>query len=258
MKGTFALLCLLLCSGVALACVKGESTPSVNQVLPLVSSSSRAQPLFAVPEVYPWGSVDKQGVQQGLLPGFYNYLSEQSGVAYTGVMLPYSRIVHNLQSGIIDFGVLMDDQTYSNVERVGMVVNLNVLVVTRVDAKPISSMSDLTGKKVGVLRGWETATRLFNEHKVKDVQVNNVNQGLAMLLGKRIDAMIGTTYSIPSAAKALGADANKLRFSFMLGMGSMSLYMAKGSKHAALLPVYQNAIDCIDEQQAQEVFGKTD
>ena len=214
------------------------------------------QPRFAVPDTYPWGYSGDHNQPLGLLSNYFDYLSGKTGIPYKGVLLPYSRIVHSLQSGEIDFGVLMDDQTYNNVVKVGKVVNLDILLVTRVDSRPVSSIDDLTGKDVGFLRGWKMATAFFAKHHVHGVQVNTINQGLSMLLSGRIEAMTGTPYSIPLAARALGSDASKLRLDFTIGLGSMSLYMAKESHHAATLKAYRGAISCFEEEdQAPKVFG---
>ena len=243
----FYCLILLLLPGVVLAEEACDTAADADD-LPTLK--------FAVPDVYPWGYTDDQGKLAGLFPRFLDYLQQKRGLKFNQILLPYSRLVHSLQNGSVDLAALMDDQSYDNVDYLAKLVSLDIMIITLADSPPLASLSDLAGKRVGYLRGWKNATNFYRQHDIEGVPMNTVNQGLALLLRRRIDAMTGTPYSIPLAVKSMGLDAKQLRNTFRLGIGSMSLYISKNSLPADELEKLRRGLDCVGlEAHAQEFFG---
>ncbi|WP_317929888.1 substrate-binding periplasmic protein [Halioxenophilus sp. WMMB6] len=251
MKSFFALVLLLLPAVAAY----GSSAPEQESCAQTLSFADLPQPQFAIPDVYPWGYLSADGEIAGLLPGLLNHLREKTGLTYKSVLMPYSRIVHSLQNGSIDSAVLMDDQSYHNVDAVAKLVNLEILIVTRADAPPVTSLDDLAGKRVGFLRGWESAFTFYREHNIEGVEVNTTNQGLALMIRDRLDAMTGSPFSVPLAIQSMGLDPARFRASFRRGIGSMSLYLSRTSQQEQNLQALREAMDCIHlDSYAEEYF----
>ncbi|MEC8426777.1 MAG: hypothetical protein VXZ35_00010, partial [Pseudomonadota bacterium] len=62
-------------------------------------------PLFATPLVRPWGYWNEEQRPAGMLYDVSVELARVTGVAYSNQMQPYTRTVHSLKSGQVDFAM---------------------------------------------------------------------------------------------------------------------------------------------------------
>lgn len=206
-------------------------------------------PKFATSTVKPWGFKDKNGNEDGLLVDFGRELSLESKIAYQNFLQPYPRVIHSLNSGIVDFAVLFDSHASRDAAiRVGNVTRVEIIVVAVAGAEPRDDINDLEGMNIGYIRGSRYGPEFDSATHFTRIPINTMHQGLAMLLNGRIDAMASADQSLYWAMDKMGVEASKLSKVISIGETTGGLYMSKKSGRTDLLPIYQQALKRMAEK----------
>ncbi len=210
-----------------------------------------ALPKFATSTVKPWGFKDKNGHEDGLLVHFGRELSLESKIGYQNFLQPYPRVIHSLNSGLVDFAVLFDSHASREAAiRVGDVTRVEIIVVAAAGAEPRENIKALEGMNIGYIRGSRYGEEFDDATHFTRIPINTMHQGLAMLLNGRIDAMASADQSLYWAMDKMGVEASKLTKVISIGETTGGLYMSKKSDRTDLLPIYQQALKRMAEKGA--------
>ncbi|MGH1370822.1 MAG: substrate-binding periplasmic protein [Cellvibrionaceae bacterium] len=198
---------------------------------------------FAASSVEPWG-IKGTGEDQGLLVDVIKALSRETGIHTSVELQPYPRVAHSLLSGRVDFAFLFDSpSTQDATIRIGHLVESRMIVVGRAGSAELTSLADLEGKTVGIIRGSKYGPDFDNATHFRLEPVSSMEQGLAMLMRGRTDVMVGTDQSVFWAMREMNVGAKRLSKLFVMGGTSGSLYMSNTSPHQALIPVFEQALE---------------
>lgn len=200
-------------------------------------------PKFATSTVKPWGFINRQGQEDGLLVRFEQALERETGIAYQNHLQPYPRVLHSLASGAVDFAVIFDSHAPDEQAiRVGYVTTIEIMVVARAGGPLRASMSELAGMQIGYIRGSKYGSQFDEATHFTRVPINKIEQGIAMVLKGRIEAMASTDQSLYWALDNMGVKAGDLAKIISIGKTTGGLYMSKKSQRKDLLPIYRKAL----------------
>ncbi len=240
-------------------CLLGLSVANAAFANPVAPVTPSAQPVrFATSTVRPWG-MNIGGKEQGLLVNVFNALHRHTGIAASNQLQPYPRVIYSVYSGVVDLAVLFDSPSArENAIRVGHLVDTRVLIVARSGTKPIDSLEQLEGQLVGYIRGSKYGPSFDNATHFTRLAVNTMEQGLAMLIRNRLDAMAGTDQSFYWAMKQMRLGTPQLSKLLVVGGATGSLYMSKNSPRQDLIPVYQDALEALHKDGTlSEIFSES-
>jgi polar amino acid transport system substrate-binding protein len=208
----------------------------------LLSAGDSAR--FATSTVKPWGFMDEQGQQRGMLVEFAEQLSHETGTKYQNYLQPYPRVIHSLGSGFVDFAVLLDGPLAEKSGiRVGGLFVTEVLIVAKAGIEPLNSIEQLAGMRVGHIRGSNYGDRFDNASHFKRLPINTMRQGLAMVLAGRIDAMASADFTLYYGMEKMELKAEQLSRLLVVREHTGGLYMSRQSRLQHLMPVYREAIE---------------
>ncbi|QJB56219.1 transporter substrate-binding domain-containing protein [Pseudodesulfovibrio sp. zrk46] len=138
----------------------------------------------------PYGYKDK-GEFVGMSYEIGNALAEKSGYEPNNKLAPLARAVNDLASGTTDVVIMFPTP---NVERVahsvGTVMNVQCVVLARSETV-LRSERDLRGKTLASVRGALYDSGACKRNGVILQPVENYEQGVKMLLARRVDGVIG-------------------------------------------------------------------
>jgi len=213
---------------------------------------------FATSNINPWGFLDKQNRERGLLIEFAHKFSFEAHINHKNYLQPYPRVMHSLASGSVDLAVLFDGPLADNAAiRVGDVLVTKVFVVARPNAEPISSIEQLAGMTVGYIRGSKYGEPFDSARHFTHLPINTMRQGLAMVLSGRIDAMTGSDHAFYQAIKEMQLNETQLRRLLVLKEVTGGLYMSRHSALQDQLPFYRDALKKMKAQGVLErIFSK--
>ncbi|MGH1373342.1 MAG: substrate-binding periplasmic protein [Cellvibrionaceae bacterium] len=232
-----------LLSVVAIASDRTATNLSPPSVESLSTSIDLPRPKFATSTVKPWGFINEYGEEDGLLVRFEQELRLETGVAYENYLQPYPRVLHSLASGAVDFAVIFDSHApKEHIIRIGDVTTPEIIIVAKKGAPKRASMEDLKGMQIGYIRGSKYGAHFDEATHFTRVPINKIQQGIAMVLKGRIEAMASTDQSLYWSMDKMGVDASKLSKVISLGETTGGLYMSKQSARRDLLPIYRKAL----------------
>ncbi len=234
-----------LAMAIVVICYSSFSVPALSKDL---SKSLVQEPVrFATSSVKPWGIRSATG-DQGLLIAVIDELVRITNVSIVNELQPYPRVVHSVYSGFVDFAFLFDSPaTESSAIRVGHLVESKMIVVGRAGTEQLNSLDELTDRSVGFIRGSMYGSAFDEATHFKRVPVSTMEQGLAMLMRKRMDVMAGTDQALYWSMRKMNVGAQRLTKLYVLSGTSGSLYLSKKSNRADLAPVFREALLTLQE-----------
>ncbi len=232
----------------------------LSLVLALFSVNLSAQPLapakFATSIIKPWGYLEPQLIEQGLLLRLARALSAEADLAMSNQMLPYPRVIKEMTSGESDFAVMFASSKANNIAvDLGRVVTVKVLALANAGEKPIASVKQLHGKRVGVMRGSAYGPEIDDNPNIERLSFNHIEQALKMLVLHRVDVLVATNYSIYYGLQALHIHANQVTPVYHLATRYGNLYWSKQSSQQQQAERLKQALERLRERgELQRIF----
>mgnify|MGYP003385886301 FL=1 len=121
---------------------------------------------------------------------------------------PYARITHELKNGQTDLTIMFK---YKELEEyVTYITALPSLknVVIGLKGSQFDNIYSLEGKTIAYLRGAKFSDEVDYNRKVTKILAKDFQQGISLLAGKRVDAIIGPMDPILAAAQVLNKPAD--------------------------------------------------
>jgi len=147
----------------------------------------------------PYGILNDR-VASGIYYDLANKLAAAVGLDASNTVAPYTRIRSGLKSGRADLSIMFK---YSELnDYVVYVAPLPTLktVVVGLKGSSFDSIQSLENKRIAYLRGGSFSEQIDNNPNIQKYRTTNFLQGVKMLLGGRVDAIIGPMEPILAAA----------------------------------------------------------
>jgi len=159
---------------------------------------------IVTPEMPPFGFFTEDKKSSGILYEISNLIAEEAGFSYTNRIVPFARLVWELESGQADFGIFLVSKENEKVAiQVVPILPLENIIVGMKEMN-INSLESLHGKKVATVRGAKYDEAFTINNAIKKYETANYEQSINMLLNNRVDAMIGPAMGLYFTAKQLG------------------------------------------------------
>jgi polar amino acid transport system substrate-binding protein len=162
-------LCCLVYGSLALAVEsKGLNQVTVDKPTPIIFGNSL---------IKPWG-MQLGGLAQGLLVDLQCALSIETGFSHQVELQPYARVIQPLYYGDVDMAALFAANIdLSRVIKVAPIIEASVIIVGKAGTAPINSISELSGKLTGHMRGSKYGPSFDNASFFTKVPIDNMQQG---------------------------------------------------------------------------------
>ncbi len=166
-----------------------------------VPQSSGSSLTFAVIDTAPFGTKNEAGEPDGIYPALLRALSQESGISIKVVLVPFARAAFLVTSGAVD-GTIMFKTEGTEGRTVPLIALFETGVI--VQAAPglkLRRKADLAPQLIGRIRGGCQDLETDASAHWRFYELNTQEQGVAMLVARRIDAFC----TVPEAiALAMG------------------------------------------------------
>lgn len=153
----------------------------------------------SVPDIPPL-SFEEDGIVKGFFLDVFREVARRAGFEITLTLYPLKRLEVYLQSGEVDGAIAMvhtkEREEYLVYSPLPIMVSRLLVFVKKGREFPFTSINDLKGKKIGVIRGWKTENleleQAIREGTIQVEEVAHYDQNLKKLMVERIDCFIST------------------------------------------------------------------
>ncbi|MCH8498483.1 MAG: transporter substrate-binding domain-containing protein [Marinobacter sp.] len=208
---------------------------------------------FASAEVWPWGFEGQDGEPQGILFELAEQLVQQAGVSLSNDLRPHRRAILELAEGIVDFSVLFETPAVSDTAFcLDRLLEVEVWLVAPIASSQTLSLSGLSGKSVGYIRGTWYGQAFSDADSINKVPVQNLSQAIDMLIMERIDAVITSHVVFLQTLRVMGLAEAAFRYERIDNAQHVCLYMSRKAQNPALAEPMREAARRIRESGAIE------
>ena len=152
----------------------------------------------------PLGFVTEDGQNTGLLYEISNRIAEETGLSYTNQIVPFARMIAELERGDADFSIFFRSAKNDQISiPVATLLSLKNIVIG-LKGTQFDSLESLHGKLVARVRGAIYDDAFNQDDAIKKFDTIDYAQGITMLMNKRVDACIGPEIGLLFTAKQLG------------------------------------------------------
>jgi polar amino acid transport system substrate-binding protein len=192
--------------------------------------------IFHVIGAQPFGYVDGNGKNTGLHFEVVEALAKRSGIAIRPVIMPYNRIWETLENGVHDGGIVWRSEERDSLVDYLSFVWTDYITALTLKNKEISNYEDLqSGADIGLMKSSSINNRFNNDNKINKVFIGKYDNALTMLIGNRLDAIVGNLFAYIYVAKVQGG-LDKLSLpGFYMGHREQWLQISKKSRNLLAL-----------------------
>lgn len=214
---------------------------------------------IATVDVIPRGYINEQGEPAGGSYDVVNRIVTEAGYPYFNTIMPYPRIMKELQYGKIDLALLVPNEKLNKIAiPIAYVRDVQFIVIGRKGTE-IKSLNDIDGKRVGFLRNAVIPSKLVEGRDVLIAHSNDYTQLIKRLQSQRIDYIIGPRINIYWALKELGAPPDSLGQGLTLKRLEMFLVYSRKTADAQVLMNLASAIKKLQKNGViKEALNKYD
>jgi len=187
-------------------------------------------------------SFEEDGIVKGLFLDVFREVARRAGFEITLILHPMKRLEVYLQSGEVD-GVIAVVRTeeregYLVYSPLPIMVSRLLVFVKKGREFPFTSINDLKGKKIGVIRGWKTENieleQAIQEGTIQAEEVTQYDQNLKKLMAERVDCLISSEQLTWYYANELGVAKDLV---------ALETPIAKHSVYSAISKYAKNIVD---------------
>ena len=204
---------------------------------------------FSTSNVKPWGFLNQDGVPVGLLVNLVHALEDElinandNRVTIDNHIRPYPRVIHEIKTGSIDFAVMFKSPEANKIGiSVGKVADHKILIVGLAGTPKINNLNQLKDKPIGHIRGSKYGPIFDNHQSLNKLPLGSMEQGLNMLLKKRIYAFASADQTLYYALRELQIPSNKVIPLMTVSEVSTALYFSKASTRTYLIQPLTDAL----------------
>lgn len=134
-------------------------------------------------------SFKENGDLSGIHVDFIKQVLEDAKIPYIIKVLPYRRVVKNVQSGALDLAFFFKQKEMKNTQVIAKSLGFKNFVVSK-DSQQLKTFQDLKGKRIGVVRSAKYEERFDNSKDIKRIAIEKYSQGLRMLKLNRLEGVV--------------------------------------------------------------------
>jgi len=180
--------------------------------------------------ISPYG-IESQDQQSGIYYDLANLLLKRTNLDSEHYIYPYARIIHELKVGISDLTIMFKyEELVPYVEYIYPLPTLKNIVVGR-KGQDFTSIESLHGLTIGYLRGAKFSDAIDNDNAIHKQTITDISQGVTMLSLDRVDAIIGPSAPIFSAANDLNLADDFFGKPLVVSERTPWLQLSKKSSH---------------------------
>lgn len=212
-------------------------------------------------QMAPLGFFAKDGKSTGFFYDMSNLIAREAGFSYQNRIVPFARIVYELENGDADFGILYRSEKNDKVTLPVSPVFSFKNIVVGLKGTTFDSLQSLHGKKVARVRG-----AIYDENFNKDdaiIKADTVDyrDGIRTVIHKMADATILTEIGFLFSIKQLGYPKADFGEPFVLNTKEVwvqfSKTAAKDGKNDKRIAALKTAIETLKKTDAfQNLFRK--
>lgn len=197
---------------------------------PSFAQEKKHSALIAVPHIAQL--VQKQADEKwgGPLIDVLNRLADKSQLDISVKVVPFKRAVVMTQDGISDFGVFMESEKRDEIAIPVLKLGDAYYVIVSLADTPITRMDQLKGKTVGQIHGGVNVNTLSAIPDIIYKQFNKHEDGVRMLKGKRIDALLTADFRVLEAIEQSHLQTHEIAKPLPVEAGALWLYWSWNSK----------------------------
>ncbi|WP_163341052.1 ABC transporter substrate-binding protein [Desulfopila sp. IMCC35008] len=185
---------------------------------------------IATVEMPPFGFFAEDGKSTGVLYEISNKIAEEAGFSYTNIIVPFPRLINELEMGAKDCGIFLESSKHDKIAlKVAFILPLENVVIGR-KGTDFKFLSDLHGKTVATVRNAKYDTAFTADKNIQKYQTNGYEQSIQMVISGRLDAMIGPSMGLLFTEKRMGY--SKDMFGKALILNTKNAYMQYSLKSA--------------------------
>ncbi|MCV6625883.1 MAG: hypothetical protein OIF38_07285 [Cellvibrionaceae bacterium] len=185
---------------------------------------------MAATNIMPWGGYDDSGrATIGLHVELLRQLGLEWGSGYVVKVMPYARIVREVETGHADIGVLFDVPYAHDAGELLVALPPVSAVLIYADEVPLEALHQHPEIKIGRLRLGRYAYKSLPFEARQMVALNSVTQGVEMLKHGRLQVLMTTVPAFRYAKRALGIDSLPGFKMFKLGDIRGAIFLSKNS-----------------------------
>jgi ABC-type amino acid transport substrate-binding protein len=156
-------------------------------------------------------------------------LGKMAGIGMAAEIGPAARLLMALREGTIDLLPFVPLSALAPFAvNLGLMGSVEMVVIGR-NGDPIGSLGDLAGRSIGFIRGGNLEPLVDRLPDGERVLLRDIGQGLAMLQGKRIDALLTSTMALHWHLRKSGLDRNLFGEPISLGSQESVLYLSRAA-----------------------------
>lgn len=197
-------------------------------LIPLCSFSALKASIF---NIKPWGYLDSKGKAAGIDAEIVHAISKEMGVPIKIDLVPYKRMMHQLQHGQTDFAIFFKSEKSKLVAKPLIKWGeLDIIIVGRKNIK-IKQYSDLSNKRIAVRLGGYFHPKFDNDQSLRKQSFENYEDGIIALKKNKIDLIIGTAATLFYEFEKNGIRIEELNAPYFIGVKEDWLHFSRKSDH---------------------------
>ncbi len=209
----------------------------------------------SIPDVLPWGGKEKDGSSFGLIHDFFSALSARSAIESRVAVEPYARLLHSVRSGRSDFSMLYENN-YEGLRKVTNLIEVKIIMISKGRDKVAASLREFSGQRVGYIRQTYYGQEFESADYLNKITMNNLNQGLVMLLHDRLDLLASTDRTLYQAMEELNISTEEVSLRYIVHNRPTALYISEKSPNTTLLPCIIDSIALMKKDgQLEGIFS---
>lgn len=209
----------------------------------VISLPAQARPLrIETIESLPFGYINDNGQPTGIMYEIGNRIAEEAGMPFVNIIVPYARMVYELEQGKCDIVLRYSNEKLDQVAiPVATIITLPTIVLSAA-GNQFKSLTDLRGKSVGVVRGGRFDDAFDADNAINKVETGNYEQIMRMVMAKRLDAGIGSNVGLYFNATRAGIRPEQLAPPLVLSERSFYLHFSRKTADEETVAAVKEAV----------------
>ncbi len=197
---------------------------------PSFAQEKKHSALIAVPHIAQLVQKQEDGKWGGPLIDVLNRLAAKSRLDFSVKVVPFKRAVVMTQDGVSDFGVFMESEKRDDIAIPVLQLGNAFYVIVSLADTPITRIDQLKGKTVGHIRGAVEVNTLSAVPDITYKLFNKHEDGVRMLKGKRIDALLTADFRVLEAIEQSHLQTHEIAKPVPVEPRALWLYWSWNSK----------------------------
>jgi polar amino acid transport system substrate-binding protein len=219
----------------------------------MTASAVRAEPLrIEIIDSAPLGFLDDSGKPTGFYVELAQEVAAKAGVRATVAIVPLARVLVDLANGKVDATVLLDLPNANGPARsIGRLSDMRIMVWGK-KGFAVSSIEELNGKSVGMLRGSTYDERFDADGNIVKQEINSYESGIHMLRAGRMDGLIGPELPLRWEMRRLGVGADEFGEPLAITTRKVAFFLSRKTKDDGLAASLSRAAETVVKEGVPE------